>query len=53
VSRLLLVLVFSIEEDLNQDGTVNFKDYAVFTDQWIGEQLWIWTISGPILNGSV
>jgi len=41
VSRLLLVLEFSIEEDLNQDGTANFKGYAVVTDQWIGEQLWI------------
>jgi len=39
VSRLLLVLVFSIEEDLTQDGTVNFKGYAVFTDYQIGEQL--------------
>jgi hypothetical protein len=25
--------VFSIEEDLTQNDTVNFKDYAVFTDQ--------------------
>jgi len=25
--------MFSIEEDLTQDGTVNFKDYAVVTDQ--------------------
>jgi len=53
VSRFILVLVFSIEEDPNQDGMVNFKDYAVFTDQWLGEQLRIWTISGPILNDSV
>jgi len=33
VSRLLLALVFSIKENLNQDGTVNFKGYAVVTDQ--------------------
>jgi len=32
VSRFILVLVFSIKENLNQDGTVNFKDYAVFTE---------------------
>jgi len=28
----MLVLVFSIKENLTQDGMVNFKDYAVFTD---------------------
>jgi len=39
VSRLLLVLVFSIVEDLTQDGKVNFKDYAFMIDQRIGEQL--------------
>ncbi|MHC4558939.1 MAG: hypothetical protein ACYTFW_15420, partial [Planctomycetota bacterium] len=26
--------------DLNTDSTVNFKDYAVWADQWLDEQLW-------------
>jgi hypothetical protein len=30
-------LPFSIEKDLNQDGTANFKGYAVVTEQWLGE----------------
>jgi len=50
---VFLVLVFSIVENLTQNGTVNFKDYAFMTDQRVGEQLRIWTISGPILNDSV
>ncbi|MFB0555080.1 MAG: hypothetical protein ACETWQ_17370 [Phycisphaerae bacterium] len=45
---MILVLVFSIEEDLNQDGTANFKGYAVVTEQWISEKLWIETDSGLI-----
>jgi len=50
---LILVSVFSIEEDLNQDGAANFKGYVDMTEQWISEKLRIETDSGLILNDSV
>jgi hypothetical protein len=31
---------FSKPFDLNVDGAVNFKDYAVLVDSWLDEQLW-------------
>jgi hypothetical protein len=31
---------FSEPFDTYQDGTVDFKDYAVLADQWLHEQLW-------------
>jgi hypothetical protein len=31
---------FSIEEDLNQDGTVNVKDFAELAKLWLEEKLW-------------
>ena len=31
---------FSIEEDLDQDGTVDFQDYAILADAWLDELLW-------------
>ncbi|MHC4529059.1 MAG: hypothetical protein ACYS29_14375, partial [Planctomycetota bacterium] len=30
----------ALVSDLNQDGVVDFKDYAVLVDQWLEEQLW-------------
>jgi hypothetical protein len=29
-----------LEADLNSDGTVDFKDYAVLADDWLDEQAW-------------
>ncbi|MHC4426677.1 MAG: hypothetical protein ACYSYV_11355, partial [Planctomycetota bacterium] len=26
--------------DLNQDGVIDFKDYAVLADQWLDQQIW-------------
>jgi hypothetical protein len=31
---------FSEPFDLHQDGTVDFKDYAVLADSWLQERLW-------------
>jgi len=36
-----MVQVFSIDEYLNQDNMVIWKDYALPTDLWIGEQFWL------------
>ena len=33
-------LPFSMEQDLNQDGTVDLKDYADLADTWLDEILW-------------
>jgi hypothetical protein len=27
-----------LSEDLDRDGSVNFKDFAIFTDNWFWEQ---------------
>jgi len=31
---------FWIDEDLYQDGTIDFKDFAVLADSWLDEQFW-------------
>ena len=29
-----------LKADLNTDGTVNFKDYVFFGNQWLEDQRW-------------
>jgi len=36
-----MVVVFSIDEYLNQDNMVVWKDYALPADLRLGEQLWL------------
>jgi len=31
---------FWIDEDLYQDGTIDFKDFAILADSWLDEQFW-------------
>jgi hypothetical protein len=31
---------FSVEQDLDRNGTVDFKDYAILADAWLDELLW-------------